>query len=186
MREEQRSSKWAFLIYKDSAPNYKSILDSIHVPYMLSPWHDKDIGQDTGEVKKAHKHGVLYFESLKSRKQVNNLLAPLNGPDYVEVVHSVRGMYDYFTHAESPTKAPYDVNEIEYGCGFNLEEFLAAQDQAGEISKILKIADDNRITEFKDLVNLVRLDKPELLGLLASKTFFFSKYIDSSRYRGNS
>ena len=106
-----RSSKWTFLIYKDSTPsNYLEILNNIHVPYMLSPWHDKDIDDKTGKLKKAHRHGVLYFETLKSQSQVIALLQPLNGPEYIEIVHSTVGIYDYFTHAETPSKEPYNID----------------------------------------------------------------------------
>lgn len=99
MAKEKRSNKWAFLIYKESAPdNYIEVLEGLHVPFVLSPWHDKDIHSDTGEIKKAHKHGALYFESLKSYSQVSELITEkLNGPTHVEAVMSPKGMYDYFT-----------------------------------------------------------------------------------------
>ena len=82
MAKEKRSNKWAFLIYKESAPdNYIEVLEGLHVPFVLSPWHDKDIHSDTGEIKKAHKHGALYFESLKSYSQVSELITEkLDGP----------------------------------------------------------------------------------------------------------
>ena len=58
MAKDKRSNKWAFLIYQESAPkNYLDILEEMHIPFVLSPWHDKDINKETGEFKKAHKHG---------------------------------------------------------------------------------------------------------------------------------
>ena len=70
-----------------------------------SPWHDKDVNKETGEFKKAHKHGALYFDSLKSYSQVSELVTKyLNTPAHVEVIMSPKGMYDYFTHAENPEK----------------------------------------------------------------------------------
>ncbi|MRB85016.1 Replication protein RepB, partial [Bacillus thuringiensis] len=83
------------------------------------------INSTTGEFKKSHKHGALFFESLKSYTQVSDLVSEkLNAPSHVEVVMSPKGMFDYFTHAENPDKIKYDINEIESGCGFNLEQFL--------------------------------------------------------------
>ena len=95
-KKEQRSNKWAFLIYQDSVPeNYLDILEELHIPYVLSPWHDKDVNKSTGEIKKAHKHGALFFETLKSYSQVSDLLKDkLNSPAHVEVVMSPKGMYD--------------------------------------------------------------------------------------------
>lgn len=52
-QKDKRSNKWAFLIYKESTPsNYMELLENLHVPFVLSPWHDKDIHSDTGEIKK--------------------------------------------------------------------------------------------------------------------------------------
>ena len=96
MPKEKRSNKWAFLIYKESTPhNYLEILEGLHIPFVLSPWHDKDINKETGEFKKAHKHGALYFESLKSYSQVSELIKEkLKGPSHVEPIMSPKGMYD--------------------------------------------------------------------------------------------
>ncbi|MBB1071113.1 replication protein [Limosilactobacillus reuteri] len=184
--KDKRSSKWAFLIYKESAPqNYQQVLERIHVPYMLSPWHDKDIDPKTKKLKKAHKHGVLYFDTLKSYSQVVELLKPLKGPKHIEIVHSTTGMYDYFVHADSPSKEPYDKKDIEYGCGFNISKFLDSQDPVGQINEVLSIIDDKNISEFNTLVNAIRGENTNLLELLASKTYFFSKYVDSRRYGKN-
>ena len=103
-----------FLFYKESAPdNYLEILEEIHVPFVLSPWHDKDINKKSGEFKKAHKHGAFYFDSLKSYSQVSELIKEkLNGPAHVKPVMSPKGMYDYFIHAENPDKTPYDIESI--------------------------------------------------------------------------
>ena len=62
LKKEKRSTKWAFLIYEESVPeNYLEILESIHVPFVLSPWHNIDINSSTGEIKKSHKHGALFL-----------------------------------------------------------------------------------------------------------------------------
>lgn len=53
MKKEIKSSKWAFLLYKDSAPkDCFNKLEGLHVTIILSPWHDKDINSKTGEIKK--------------------------------------------------------------------------------------------------------------------------------------
>ncbi len=66
MAKEQRSTKWTFLFYEESAPeDYLNILEELHIPFILSPWHDKDINRQTGEFKKSHKHGAFFFDSLK-------------------------------------------------------------------------------------------------------------------------
>ena len=154
MAKEQRSNKWTFLIYEESAPeNYLDVLEDIHVPFVLSPWHDKDVNKETGEVKKSHKHGAFYFSSLKSYSQISELIKDkLNGPAHVEPVMSPKGMYDYFVHADNPDKTPYDINDIESGCGFELDKFLVQQNSDDFTTKVIDTIEENDITEFGELV----------------------------------
>ena len=73
MTKEQRSNKWTFLFYKESAPaDYLEILEELHIPFVLSPWHDKDVNRQTGELKKAHKHGASSLSPLKATNRYQN------------------------------------------------------------------------------------------------------------------
>ncbi|KXU13515.1 Replication protein repB [Streptococcus oralis] len=184
MAKEQRSNKWAFLFYKESAPdNYLDVLEEIHVPFVLSPWHDKDINKETGEFKKAHKHGAFYFDSLKSYSQVSELIKDkLNGPAHVEPVMSPKGMYSYFIHAENPDKTPYDIEDIESGCGFELDKFLVQQNSDDFTTEVIDTIEENDFTEFEELVWYARDNNNALLGLIIERTYFFARYLDSRRH----
>lgn len=184
MTKEQRSNKWTFLIYEESTPeNYLDVLEDIHVPFVLSPWHNKDVNKETGEVKKSHKHGVFYFSSLKSYSQVSELIKDkLNGPAHVEPVMSPKGMYDYFVHADNPDKTPYDINDIESGCGFELDKFLVQQNSDDFTTKVIDTIEENDITEFGELVWYARDNNSALLGLIIERTYFFARYLDSRRH----
>ncbi|HHF7019791.1 TPA: replication protein [Streptococcus mutans] len=184
MTKERRSNKWAFLPYQESAPDdYLEILENMHIPFILSPWHDKDINKETGEFKKSHKHGALYFESLKSYSQVSELLTEhLNTPAHVEIVMSPKGMYDYFTHAENPEKTLYDINDIESGCGFELDNFLLSNSNNEFFTTVIDIIEEHNFTEFNHLVRYARTENPQLLNLIMNKTYFFAKYLDSRRH----
>ncbi|WHI59337.1 replication protein [Mammaliicoccus lentus] len=184
MIKEKRSNKWAFLIYEESAPsNYLEILESIHVPFVLSPWHNKDINSTTGEIKKSHKHGALFFESLKSYSQVSELISgKLNGPTHVEIVMSPKGMFDYFIHAENPNKSPYSIDDIEYGAGFEIDKFLFEQNPENFMNEVIDIIELNDFTEFQDLVKYAREHNYLLLGLIIDRTYFFTRYLDSRRH----
>ncbi|MFZ2483139.1 replication protein [Streptococcus parauberis] len=183
MTKDKRSNKWAFLIYKESVPeNYLEVLEDLHVPYILSPWHDKDINKETGEFKKSHKHGALYFESLKSYSQVSEMLTEkLNSPSHIEVIMSPKGMYDYFTHAENPDKTLYDINDIESGCGFELDKFITSNNSDEFLSQVIDIIEENNFTEFNKLVHYARKEDKLLLALIIDKTYFFAKFLDSRR-----
>lgn len=185
-KKEQRSNKWAFLFYQESAPkDYLNILEELHVPFVLSPWHDKDINRTTGELKKAHKHGALFFDSLKSYSQVSNLISDkLNGPSHVEVIMSPKGMYDYFTHAENPEKTPYSTEDIESGAGFELDKFLA-ENNPDLLLQVYEIMRDSGLKEFADFTDLIAQKYPDLLLYVFEKSYFFKIYLDSKRYNTN-
>ncbi|MFI3603499.1 replication protein [Vagococcus fluvialis] len=187
MKNEKRSNKWAFLMYQESSPeNYLEILESLRVPFVLSPWHDKDINSETGEIKKSHKHGALYFDSLKSYSQVSELISDkLNGPSHVEIVLSPKGMFNYFTHADNPDKTLYNVEDIESGCGFEIDKFLLEQNSDNFMNEVIDIIEENNFTEFEDLVRYARKNNYLLLGLIIERTYFFAKYLDSRRHNPN-
>ncbi len=172
MSKEQRSNKWAFLFYKESAPeNYLEILEDLHIPFVLSPWHDKDINRKTGELKKAHKHGAFFFDSLKSYTQVSELIKDkLKGPAHVEPIMSPKGMYDYFVHAENPEKSPYDIKDIETGCGFELDKFLINNNSDDFLSTIIDMIDKKNFTEFNHLVRYAREENSALSRLVVTIT----------------
>lgn len=187
MKNEKRSNKWAFLIYQECSPkNYLEILESLRVPFVLSPWHDKDINSETGEIKKSHKHGALYFDSLKSYSQISELISnKLNGPSHVEIALSPKGMFNYFTHADNPDKTLYNVEDIESGCGFEIEKFLLEQNSDNFMNEVIDIIEENNFTEFEDLVRYARKNNYLLLGLIIEQTYFFAKYLDSRRHNPN-
>lgn len=187
MAKEQRSSKWTFLFYKESCPtDYLEVLEELHIPFILSPWHDKDINRQTGELKKAHKHGAFFFDSLKSYKQVSELIKDkLNGSAHVEVVQSPKGLFDYFTHAETPEKTLYDINDIESGCGFDLDKFLITNNSDDFLTLVIDTIEEHNFLEFNSLVHYARTENPKLLSLIMDKTYFFAKYLDSRRYDKN-
>ena len=187
MAKDKRSNKWAFLLYKESVPdNYLDILEEMHIPFVLSPWHDKDVNKETGEFKKAHKHGVLFFDSLKSYSQVSDVLtSKLNTPAHVEIVMSPKVMYDYFIHAENPEKTRYNIEDIESGCGFELDKFLIENNSDKFLSTVIDIIEEHNFTEFNSLVRYARKEDIVLLNLIVNKTYFFAKYLDSRRHSNN-
>lgn len=184
MTKDKRSNKWAFLIYEESTPsNYRDILEQMHIPYILSPWHNQDIDQSTGLIKKSHKHGALFFDSLKSYSQVSELLQQhLNTPSHIEIIMSPKGMFDYFIHASNLDKTSYDINDIESGCGFDLNQFLLDQGQSEVFSNIIDMIEDQDFIEFQDLVMYARQHHLSYLNLIIQRTYFFAKYLDSRRH----
>ena len=98
------------------------------------------------------------------------------------MIHSPTGMLNCFTHATNPEKTPYNPEDIEYGAGFDLNKFLSEQNSDKAVSDIIDIIEENSFKEFRDLVEYLKENNNSFLNIVASKTYFFSKYLDSRRY----
>lgn len=96
---------------------------------------------------------------------------------------SLKGMYDYFTHAENPDKTLYKIEEIENGCGFDLDKFLIEQDSGKFLNEVIDLIEANDIIEFEELVKFARNNNTALLDLVVNKTYFFAKFLDSRRWK---
>ena len=119
---------------------------------------------------------------VHSYSQVSNIISDkLNGPAHVEVVMSPTGLFDYFTHAESPD----NIEDIEVGCGFDLDKFLMEVKTSDFIHEVVDIIEENDFTEFEELVWYARANNINLLGLIIERTYFFAKYLDSRRHNPN-
>lgn len=181
-----RSSKWTFLIYDEGELSYDSKLKRLNdlgIPFALSPWHDKDVKEDGSPAKK-HRHGVFYFDSLKSYSQVSKIVSEkLESPKNVEIVHSETGLYDYFTHANNKEKAPYNPEDIVTGCGFNKEKFISSCQTSENITlELISIINENKITELSQFIVYVINNVPQYISNVRKSAYFYSKYIDSIRY----
>ena len=68
--KDSRCHNWSTVLYPESAKeNWREILDEMHLKWVESPLHDKDINPD-GEPKKAHIHIGLFFAGKKSYEQI--------------------------------------------------------------------------------------------------------------------
>lgn len=81
-------------------------------------------------------------------------------------------MFDYFIHASNTDKTPYDINDIESGCGFDLNQFLLDQGQSEIFNKIIDIIENQDFTEFQSLVMYARQHHPSYLHLIIQRTYF--------------
>ena len=82
-------------------------------------------------------------------------------------------------------KTLYDINDIESGCGFDLDKFLIANSSDDFLTLVIDIIEEHNFLEFNSLVHYARTENPKLLSLIMDKTYFFAKYLDSRRYDKN-
>ena len=109
--KSKRTRNWATAVYPDSCPNdWIHILEDFHVPFLVSPLHDRDLDA-SGNYKKPHYHLLLRFDSVKTSDQAIEIFSSVNGVG-CEKISSLRGYARYLCHLDDPDKAQYDVNDV--------------------------------------------------------------------------
>lgn len=181
----ERSSKWAFCMYPDSAPDdwYKRLC-MWHVPMAVSPLHDADVNGDETE-KKNHWHVMLDTGTLKSFDQIEKISKSVNGCFPIILINPT-GYYRYLIHRDNPEKAQYDWNDIKHISGFNYDRYQGFSE--AEIDAIFveltNIIDERKIFEYSDLMKYVKNPENDLqdyIRIVRKNTMFFNSYISSVR-----
>ena len=190
-----RSSKWAFIVYPDSAPdNWKNLLKSTYVRFAVSPLHSPDsITDGSGECqRKKHYHVLMDFDSLKSFDQVQRISNLVNGTIPV-IIDNPSGYYQYLIHRNDPEKQQFEngYKSIEEYNGFLGEKYQGyTQKQLDLIYKeILNIIEKYNFTEYEQLIVFFRDADNDFIDYfhIARQNFsFFNTFITSRRNRQKS
>lgn len=156
---EQNSTKksryWAFIYYEESPiKDYKQWFMEHGSIAIISPWHDKDINETTGEIKKKHKHIILVYEGPTTYNQVKQITNEFNSPIPIPQIN-IKGAVRYLTHANNPEKFQYDKNDIELIGLSSLQEVidLTKEDIEKIWQDIYKVMKEKKIYEYSDLVD---------------------------------
>lgn len=156
-----RSSLWTFVMYPESLPNdWKDYIEQLHIKCAVSPLHNKDINPD-GTPKKEHYHALLMFETLKSQKQVTEILAPLNCTIPI-ICQSANGLVRYFSHMDNPEKAQYNQSDILCFSGADIIELTkkTATDKYNMLKEMGQFIADNNVIEYIDFFNYCAMERP--------------------------
>lgn len=186
---DNRVRNWSFILYEDSAPeNWRELLDDMHIEWIESPWHDKDINAN-GEPKKKHKHILLLFAGKKSYEQIKEITDSLNCP-IPERCHNSRALVRYMAHLDNPEKAAYNVSDIIAHGGVDLAEMLrpSSSERYTIIREMIDYVRSSGITEFQDLMDYAAEERFEdwFPLLCDSCAFIIGQYIKSQRHRSQS
>lgn len=184
--QAKRARNWVFIVYPESAPDgWIDMLDQMHVETCISPLHDKDINGD-GSPKKPHHHVLMCFDGVKSFEQVKEITEALNATIPLQA-QSVKGSVRYWAHLDNPEKHRYNTQDIISLSGFDVVEALkpSSADRYSMIKDMIEYIQDNRITEFEDLIIYSMNNKFDTwFPLLSdSSAYVISKVIDSKRNR---
>lgn len=183
---DKRTRNWEFILYEDSAPeNWRALIDELHIQWVESPWHDKDVNA-TGEPKKKHKHICLCYDGVKTYEQVKEITDMLHSP-IPQRCHSLKGSIRYFVHLDNPEKAQYKLEDIIAHGGFDLAEMFrpTTSERYTYIKEMIAYIKEAGITEFQDLMDYAAAEHPDdwFPLLCDSCAYVVGQYIKSQRHR---
>lgn len=181
-----RTRNWTFLVYPESAPvNWRDILDEEHVQWIESPLHDKDTNAD-GEIKKAHHHILIMFESVKTYEQVLEITERMNAT-IPQKCNGTKGLVRYMAHLDNPEKFQYPKSEIIGHGGADVMELLrpTTSDRYGLIKEMIEYVKENEVDEIQDLIDYSIQERPDdwFPLLCDNSAYVVSLYIKSVRHR---
>lgn len=181
-----RTRNWTFVLYEDSAPlNWSDLLDDVHIEWIESPWHDKDVNAN-GEIKKKHKHIALLFGGVKSFEQVNAITDMLHCP-IPQQCHNVKALVRYMAHLDNPEKAQYNASDIKGHGGVDLADMLrpSCSERYSIIRDMISYVKVNHVSEFQDLMDYASVEHfDDWFPLLCDNSaYVVNQYIKSQRHR---
>lgn len=178
---------WALVCYPESLPSdWKDFLLHTGLEIAISPLHDRDINPDNTP-KKPHYHIILVYQNPTTYKNVkDNICSYLNCP-IPQPLEAIKGYYKYLTHKDNPEKAQYDDNDIVLLNGFDSSNYtnMSLNEITMYLNKITDFIEDLQITEYRDLIILLKKDEELrfLLPIALSKTIVLNAYIKSLKYK---
>lgn len=147
---KEKNRNWNAIVYPESAPeNWVDQLRDLHLPFAISPLHDKDVDV-SGEPKKAHYHIIVCFDGPTTYKNANRCIQGITNGPIVKPCRSIRGSYRYFVHMDNPDKYQYSETEIK---AYNSFEIALTDSDTDAIKRaIFNIILVNRIEEYAELM----------------------------------
>ena len=184
--QDIRVRNWTVVVYPESAPdNWRDILDELHIEWVESPLHDKDINAD-GTPKKPHYHVLIMFSGKKSFEQVRkDVCEEINCP-IPKKVHNTKSLVRYMAHLDNPEKAQYDIREIKAHGGVDVADLLkpSSAERYTYIREMQTWCNEYSITEFEELMNYAASERfDDWYPLLCdSCSYVMTQFLKSKRH----
>lgn len=186
-KKDERVRHWTFVLYPESAPiDWYEILQAEMLEFAVSPLHNSDINEGTGELKKEHYHIFLTFDGKKSFEQIKEITDKLKCP-IPQKVNNTKGLIRYFVHKDNPEKTQYNVDDIRVNGDIDIfEAFRTVTSRYDAIRDMRKFIKENNIIEFEDIFDYSAENNEEWFRYLCdSCAYIIQEYIKSRRHRSN-
>lgn len=167
-----RARTYSAILYPESAPpDWRRILQGHLIKAIVSPLHDRDT-TEAGEIKKAHHHIMIDFDSPKTLKQAREVFESIGATAHVETVKSKQGYLRYLCHLDETDGAKYDPAEVVCmnGAKYEIIEERAPVDKFAVSKQIIQFCRDNDVSNFADLVEHCADKREEWLAVLCTSS----------------
>lgn len=181
--KQQRTRNFATVVYPDSAPdNWLSALEDTHVTSCVSPLHDQDVNPD-GEVKKAHYHVIIMFDSVKTSEQAKEIFDTIGGVG-CEMVKSSRGYMRYLCHLDNPEKHQYNVSDVICLNGADYVDLCTLpSDKYAAIGEMMSYICNNSVTSYRDFLLYCRDNQEDWFRLLCDNcSYIILEFIKANNW----
>ena len=179
-----RTLNFATIVYPESAPeNWLQILRDSQLNIFISPLHDKDVNPD-GEIKKAHYHVLVHFDSVKTQAQFLDFASTFGGVGQ-EKVNSYRGYARYLCHMDNPEKYRYSEDDvISIGTDDYLTIISLPSDKYSAIREMIDFIKAENITIYSDLLEYCSMNNETWFRCLCDNgTYVIKEYLKSASYK---
>lgn len=182
----KKARHWGIVAYPESVPeNWKDILIKTGCAIAISPLHDSDINEGTGELKKEHWHIIISYGNTTTFNNVKALTEQLNAP-IPQPINSLKGAIRYLTHKDNPDKAQYNSKDIVVLNGFDIDEYsqLTLTEKYEIKRQIIQYIQENNVIHYIDLVTELSELNYEWYKVCVDNTILFNSLVTSQWKKG--
>ena len=177
----KRTNTWGAILYPDSAAaNWKEELNNFHVKAVVSPLHDQDT-DSLGKPKKPHYHIMVLYDSLKSKRQAQELFKKIGAANgNVVAIESRKAYARYLCHLDESDKPHYAINDVQTFAGANYLSLIEMADSKYTMfAEMIEFCNENALTEYSTLCTYAMKEKPDWFRLLIDNGYFMAQYLRS-------
>lgn len=154
--ENLRGENWTITLY----PEQGNSQDMITLEYITSNFkyayilHNKDINNETGELKKEHIHVVIKLENART---LQSIAKELNiEENRLERVRNLRKMIRYLVHQDNQEKYQYEIENIKTDMWEEIEKYFQNDSESYDILLIYEfIYTIDRYLYFQEVLEYV-------------------------------
>lgn len=182
---KKKAHQWAFILYPESAPkNWLQTLKETYLKIAISPLHDSDVDEDTGELKKAHYHVLVLFGNATTSSIADDLSMSL-GQTHCIAISNAWGYYQYLDHDRESNKAKYNHADIQLLNGLVESDIKTlTKEQERQLKRSIHVyIHNNGITEYDLLLEALYTYDSDMYDYASAHTMLFNTIITSFRNR---